>query len=53
MTEEKKPAKKAIKKPIKYIAKKTLFLATGRVNKGDEFTCTDEDLKALKANGAV
>jgi hypothetical protein len=53
MTEIKKVTKKASSKPIKHVAKKTLFLEKGKIKKGEEFTCTDAELKALKANGGV
>jgi hypothetical protein len=46
-------AKVKTKKTTKHLAKKTLFTSSGKVLKGEEFTCTDKELEAIKANKGV
>ena len=49
MTEEQK-VKKA---PKKHTALKTLFTSNGKVNKGEEFTCSTKELEIFKKAKAV
>ena len=49
MTEEKK-VKKA---PKKHTALKILFTSNGKVNKGEEFTCSAKELEIFKEAKAV
>ena len=48
---EAKPKK--TKKKVKHVALKMLFTSKGKVNKGEEFTCSDEELAIFKKVKAV
>ena len=53
MSEVKEVKKKTVKKPTVHTAKKTLFTAKGRVNKGESFTCSANEEKAFKKAKAI
>ena len=52
MTEEQED-KKAKKAPKKHTALKILFTSNGKVNKGEEFTCSSKEFEIFKKAKAV